>query len=397
MDPYGLDEYAQGPLQQPGTVGAAPRGGGFLARLNGAFEPFGGLGNVGLQILANSNSGQGTGAILAQSLLQGQQQQQQQKDQELRRRYLQSQIAALNTKDTSPIVLGKGGKLIERGSNRVLAENPDVSEDAPVAIIGPDGKPQFVTRAEAIGKVPYEKRGDVPSNVQEWQYYSQLSQADQRRYLEMRRQQNSFVKDVGGVPTVILPSGTLGTLTQPLSTLPREAAAKGTLAEAGAAGEKTGSTVAGNQLDFPRIEQNTNQALDTVAQLVNHPGLPYITGMMSKIPIIPGTKQAAADALDRQVHGQTFLQAYQALRGGGQISDVEGAKAEGALARASRAQSTDDYKAAMNEFAGYLRKGLDRARQQARLGIAPTPPADVGGNTGTPAVRKWNPATGQLE
>lgn len=218
------------------------------------------------------------------------------------------------------------------------------------------GDPELLALHKQIGGSK-----DSPSNVQEWNFYSQLPPAKQRAYLEMKRS-SAIVKEVAGVPTLINTAGAAAP--QPLSTLPAEAGAAATIAGAEAGAKTAAETQTKAAADFPRIQQNTTEALGIINELKNHPGLEYITGLYSKAPIVPGTPQAAADALAQQVQGQTFLQAYQTLKGGGQITEVEGKKAEAAIARLSRAQSTNDYKGALGALESVLKLGLERAKKQ---------------------------------
>lgn len=178
---------------------------------------------------------------------------------------------------------------------------------------------------------------------------------------------NPSVQLVGGVPTVVQPSRTGAAPTQsPLSTPEQELDAARRAAEAKKAGQVTGETVATAQLDLPRIEQNTSQALQTIDQLKKHPGLPYITGLYSAAPIIPNTPQAGADALAKQIQGKTFLEAFTTLKGGGAITEIEGGKAEAAIARLQRSQTRREYIQALSELESVMKVGLDRARRKAQ-------------------------------
>lgn len=90
-----------------------------------------------------------------------------------------------------------------------------------------------------------------PSSVQEWDFYDKLSQAQKLQYLEMKRNPNMQVKDVNQVPTVVAPSVVGGTTQTPLSTLPSEASAAGTIkqaeAQGGAVGKAEGEITGGIQ------------------------------------------------------------------------------------------------------------------------------------------------------
>jgi hypothetical protein len=59
-----------------------------------------------------------------------------------------------------------------------------------------------------------------------------------------------------------------------------------------------------------------------------------------------------------QLAGTAFLQAFDILRGGGAISEIEGAKATDAIARLSRTQSPPAFKESLNELADIVRRGV---------------------------------------
>ncbi len=63
-----------------------------------------------------------------------------------------------------------------------------------------------------------------------------------------------------------------------------------------------------------------------------------------------------------QVRGDVFLSAFATLKGGGQITELEGTKAEQAQARLSTAQSEEDIRAALNELKFYTELGIRRMK-----------------------------------
>ena len=204
------------------------------------------------------------------------------------------------------------------------------------------------------------------------QYNQARAEGYKGGYLEFVQEQSR--RQVGaqyGAPVnqpgvgVLQPSRVDPSLNVTLSPEADASAAAAQRAGAEAAATTTGKATAERQIDLPRLEQNASQSIKIIDDLKAHPGLPYITGLYSKAPIIPDTDQAAADALARQIAGATFLEAYNTLKGGGQITETEGTKAQEAIGRLSRAQSTEDYTAALDELRGVLSNGLDRARRQA--------------------------------
>jgi hypothetical protein len=90
---------------------------------------------------------------------------------------------------------------------------------------------------------------------------------------------------------------------------------------------------------------------------------------------------AGADSLARfeQLTGTAFLSAYQMLKGGGAITDIEGQKAGAAMARLNRAQSEAEAKQALTDFKEAVDMGLKKLRRAANGGVDPTPSAPTGG------------------
>ena len=63
-----------------------------------------------------------------------------------------------------------------------------------------------------------------------------------------------------------------------------------------------------------------------------------------------------------QVIGKAFLQAFQSLKGGGQITELEGEKAQAAEARLSTAQKPEDFREALREYRFYIEQGIRRLK-----------------------------------
>lgn len=230
-------------------------------------------------------------------------------------------------------------------------------------------------------RMEFLQRGNqqqAPSNVQEWQYFNSLSPEDQQRFLAMKRSGQMF--DVGGVPNVLTPSGS----TTPLATPEDVARNRGQQAAATAAGTEQGKAGAQAQINLPQVVANGEQMLAQLEALKTHPGLPYAVGTSSVLPVVPGTPAADFKTRLDQVQGAQFLQAYETLKGGGQITEVEGKKAEAAIARMNRAQTEGEFIKSVEDFEQVIAAGLARANQKA--------------NPGTAKQRlKYNTATGEFE
>lgn len=88
--------------------------------------------------------------------------------------------------------------------------------------------------------------------------------------------------------------------------------------------------------------------------ILSDPALDTSTGVYSYLQGIPGTPQRRFGARANQLEGQAFLQAFESLKGGGQITEIEGQKATQAIGRLDTAQSAEDYRAALTELRGIL-------------------------------------------
>jgi hypothetical protein len=149
---------------------------------------------------------------------------------------------------------------------------------------------------------------------------------------------------------------------------------------AGVESEKVKGDAQGNaEVGLPQVLANSEEILKSIDRVQNHPGKQYSLGLYSKAPTIPGTSQADFRANLDQLQGQTFLQAYQTLRGGGAITDIEGKKGSEALARMNTAQTQASFDQAANEFREVVKAGMQRAKAKATGGAAApaaTSPAD---------------------
>ena len=119
------------------------------------------------------------------------------------------------------------------------------------------------------------------------------------------------------------------------------------------------------QVTLPSDLNAIDTAIENARSLQNHPSLNMRTGGWSMMPAIPGTAGAEFEAFKQQVLGEGFLNARQALKGAGQITDFEGAKAEQAIIRAKAAQTPEAFKKAVGDYIGALQRGRAIAQQKA--------------------------------
>lgn len=144
--------------------------------------------------------------------------------------------------------------------------------------------------------------------------------------------------------------------------------------------------------DPEALAAKATQGIDLIDQMIGndekktsaHPGFSSSVGAkglsslfgMRKEPIA-GTDAADFKSLLNQVTGQAFLEARQALKGGGAITDMEGNKAQTAITRMSEAQSEQAFKAAAKEFRDVLQTAKDRA-EKMKTGTPATEVAPIG-------------------
>lgn len=107
-----------------------------------------------------------------------------------------------------------------------------------------------------------------------------------------------------------------------------------------------------------------NDMLSVIDMLDKHPGRETATGVSGSIDprnYIPGTDAKDFSVALDQLKGKTFLQAFETLKGGGQITEVEGAKATAAIARLNTAQSDKAFKAALGDLRGVVEGAIERS------------------------------------
>lgn len=118
-----------------------------------------------------------------------------------------------------------------------------------------------------------------------------------------------------------------------------------------------------------------------------HGGFEQYVGLgFPGLRFVEGTDTASFDPLYQSIKGQAFLDAFQRLKGGGQITEVEGQKATDALLKLNKAQNEKDFIKYAREFQENLQRGMELAKNKAGVSKEYTSPVNK------PALR-WNPQT----
>lgn len=139
------------------------------------------------------------------------------------------------------------------------------------------------------------------------------------------------------------------------------------LSEAGATGAAVGKDTATAITSMSQIEDNANLLRNKVKSVLDHPGRDIATGASSVIPVIPGTKQADFVNRFEQLQGDAFLQAFESLKGGGQITEIEGNKAQQAINRMNRGTSNEEFDAAAKDFLSVVDALEQRTKKKAGI------------------------------
>lgn len=133
-------------------------------------------------------------------------------------------------------------------------------------------------------------------------------------------------------------------------------------------GRETGKIQAEAQSQIPAGSAALKDNLRLVDEILTHPSLDQAVGPIQGrfMSVTAGSRDF--DERVQQLKGKAFLSARQELKGGGQITDYEGQRAENALLRASQSKSEEDFKAAMMEFRDALIRGYQILQAKAGMG-----------------------------
>ncbi|MCR4301088.1 MAG: hypothetical protein NUV51_05710 [Sulfuricaulis sp.] len=108
-------------------------------------------------------------------------------------------------------------------------------------------------------------------------------------------------------------------------------------------------------------------SLSVLDKAITHPGRETASGMSGLVDprnYTPGTDAKNFRVVLDQIKGKAFLQAFANLKGGGQITEVEGRKATEAIARLDTAQSDGEFKQALSDLREVMAAGYKRLSGQ---------------------------------
>ena len=167
-------------------------------------------------------------------------------------------------------------------------------------------------------------------------------------------------------------------------------ALQGEAARGKAVGKTLGEGAAQTALDLPGAVATAEQSVKLVDQMIGdlsvdekgllkkgtrapHPGFEVSVGASAQpgLQFVPGTDKAGFYALKDQVLGGAFMEAYKTLKGGGQITEIEGKKGTAAITRMNTAQNEAEFVKAAREFQDVVKAGVQRAKSRASTGVIP--------------------------
>ena len=136
---------------------------------------------------------------------------------------------------------------------------------------------------------------------------------------------------------------------------------------AGAGGKAAGAVAEAlptTEAAFTQINRSLNAFDDPKLKAQADRSLGFID---SKMPTVAGYNAEFVNQL-KQIEGQGFLQAFNALRGAGQITEVEGEKATNSQARMANARSAEEFYKARDDARVVFREIQNAIRQRAARG-----------------------------
>jgi hypothetical protein len=179
------------------------------------------------------------------------------------------------------------------------------------------------------------------------------------------------------------------------------------ISQAKATGTETGKSAAKASAELPSAIEAADRGIKLIDEMIGdttvndrgqlvfgknrpHAGFESYVGasMFPGARFVEGSDTASFELRQKQIEGQAFLDAFQTLKGGGQITEKEGEKATAAISRMNKAASEVEYVKAARELQEVLREGVKRAKSKASRG-------NIGG--GALPKNKWADALAEFE
>lgn len=167
----------------------------------------------------------------------------------------------------------------------------------------------------------------VPSAIQKYQQLQNIRKV----YGENSQQEKDFMNVIRGTSTVniggeVYQIDGFGNIINKIDkTLPPTAQPENIIKKKEA--EEKGKELAELKIQFPKIQSEMKQKVSVIDDILGDPNLDDYLGINSYLPVIRGSARADFLAKLEMLKSQSFLDQFDKLRGGGQISNAEGERA----------------------------------------------------------------------
>ena len=154
---------------------------------------------------------------------------------------------------------------------------------------------------------------------------------------------------------------------------------KGKIAESTAAGKEIGEGAGKATVALAGMNETKDAAINSVDELLKHPGFESYVGMTLRpfASYVDGTPEADFKARLDQTQGGAFLTAYETLKGGGQITEIEGKKATDAINRMKKSTSEDEFKLAAKDYKDAIERGFKKLEAKSNLTNSKSPTKQI--------------------
>jgi hypothetical protein len=224
-----------------------------------------------------------------------------------------------------------------------------------------DGNPR---KAMLKSRIDYLSTRETPADIQTWNLIKDMSPEELQKFYGMKRGPKTV--NLGGTQAVVDPANPSKLQAEfPVTLKPSETPThKESVATQTAIGKGVGEDIASARSKLPMMELELAEMTTLADEFINHAGFSDLIGATWK-PLaknIHGTDAAGADSIRKQLEGKLFMKAYQTLKGGGQITEIEGDQAKQAQGRMNIALSEKEYKKALTDFLDAYRRGLEKLK-----------------------------------
>lgn len=150
---------------------------------------------------------------------------------------------------------------------------------------------------------------------------------------------------------------------------PKDASIQGRVAASKATGRVKGTDVAQAQIDLPQVQGDATYMKSLLDGLVTHEGFQTSVGagLGFATKFLPASDAAAWQARFKQIEGKKFMTAYQSLKGGGQITEIEGVKATEAASRMKAATSEEEFIEAVSDYKAEIDRAVSIAEKRSGM------------------------------